>query len=258
MKRIYPINISRIAKENLRPTFQVSLAHPKLGSSHLKVHSKDLPSIVDLRPKFPSVYDQGDLGSCTANALCSVIFYNINLLGSRLFLYYNERQMENTVNTDSGALISDGVLSLEKYGICPETIWPYDISKYTVKPDNRCYVEALRHISTKVNHLPNDIYQMRLALSNGFPFVAGIAIYESFEHSSVYHTGMVPLPDVSKEQLLGGHAVVCVGYDNSRQLWIMRNSWGTNWGDHGYFYLPYAYLLDSSLSSDLWCITHTT
>ena len=94
---------------------------------------------------------------------------------------------------------------------------------------------------------------MKNSLINNDPFVVGIAIYESFETYKVFKTGMVPMP-TSTEKLLGGHAVVCVGFDDIKQVWIMRNSWGINWGDRGYFYLPYLYLLDSHLSTDLWII----
>ena len=94
---------------------------------------------------------------------------------------------------------------------------------------------------------------MKTSLVNGFPFVVGISIYSSFESYNVYATGIIPMPS-KYDKLLGGHTVLCCGYDDSKQVWIMRNSWGVNWGDNGYFYLPYLYLLDSSLSTDLWNI----
>jgi len=96
---------------------------------------------------------------------------------------------------------------------------------------------------------------MKTSLNSGAPFVVGIAVYASFESANVAATGYVPMPDVNNEQFLGGHAIVCVGYNDAKQVWIMRNSWGNSWGANGYFYLPYAYLLDSNLSSDLWNIT---
>jgi len=240
--RIYNINITRVYHDTLK----IKKILPNIK----------IPSKVDLRSKFPPIYDQGNLGSCTANALCGLIGYNKpTIKGSRLFLYYNERFLENTILTDSGAFLYDGIISLQKYGICQETEWPYDDGpkQFTVKPSNQCYINAQNHNALQVQNINNDLTHMKNSLASGNPFVVGITVYSSFESAKVTRTGMVPMPTY-KDQLLGGHAVVCVGYDDSKQVWIMRNSWGTNWGDKGYFYLPYLYLLDSSLSSDLWCI----
>jgi C1A family cysteine protease len=219
-----------------------------------------LPPFVDIRKGMPPIFDQGQLGSCTANALCGIVGQDVKyngscFLGSRLFLYYNERKIENDIPDDAGAELSDGVLSLQKHGICPESEWPYDISKFTVTPPDACYTSALKHTAINVTHIPQDIISMKTSLFNNAPFVVGICIYESFESDKVAATGMVPMPDTKKEQMLGGHAVLCVGYDDSRKVWIMRNSWGTDWGDKGNFYLPYDYLLDTNLSTDLWNIT---
>lgn len=222
-----------------------------------KPRVSNLPDKVDLREQFQSPYDQGELGSCTANAICGIVGYldkNHDFFGSRLFVYYNERQMEGTIADDSGADLADGIKSLAVYGICSEKLWPYDISKFTVKPTDECYKEALENQALEVRQISNDIYSMKNALYQGNPFVVGIMIYDSFETDYVAETGMVPMPDVYKEQCLGGHAVVCCGYDLKNNIWIMRNSWGSDWGDKGYFYLPFAYLTDSSLSSDLWTV----
>jgi C1A family cysteine protease len=214
-----------------------------------------LPIIVDLRSKMPPVYDQGSLGSCTANALCGLIGYEYpNIQGSRLFLYYNERVIEKDVSVDAGAYLFDGVLALQKYGICSETSWPYIIPKFAIKPPDQCYTQALAHKATQVQNIQNTLPQMKAALNAGYPFVVGILVYQSFESQQVAKTGMVPMPNLQRDQVLGGHAVLCVGYNDTKQLWIMRNSWGTLWGDKGYFYLPYAYLTNSSYSSDLWNI----
>ena len=212
------------------------------------------PQKVDLRNKFPPPFDQGSIGSCTANALCGLVAYDDpQLIGSRLFLYYNERKLENDIPDDAGALISDGIKCLLNYGICPESDWVYDITKFAVKPLDKCYTNALNHKALEVYHIKNTLIDMKTALSHGIPFVVGISIYSSFETQSVANTGVVPMPTHS-DTLLGGHAVVCVGYDDSKKVWIMRNSWGIYWGDKGYFYLPYSYLLDSNLATDLWTI----
>jgi hypothetical protein len=214
-----------------------------------------LPAKVDLRPKMPSVYDQGNLGSCTANALCAAYAYASNKFsGSRLFLYYNERVMIKTVNQDSGAYLYDGVACLKKHGVCSEAKWPYIISMFAVKPPAQCYTDALKHTVVVAQNIYNDLTSMKQALSLGFPFVVGIAIFKSFESPVVSKTGNVPMPKAN-EQLLGGHAVLVCGYDDTKKVFIVQNSWGTSWGAKGYFYLPYAYLTNPKYSSDLWNIT---
>jgi len=216
--------------------------------------NKRLLNIVDLRNKMPPVYDQGNLGSCTANALCAAVQYEEpTLMGSRLFVYYNERMIENDVKNDSGAIMADGVKSLCTYGVCKEISWPYIITKFAIKPPLYCYEEAKKHKLIQYYSLPNNITQMKQALINGFPFVVSILVYSSFESAQVTMTGYVPMPQPN-ETLLGGHAILCVGYNEIKKVWIMRNSWGNQWGDKGYFYLPYQYLINPNLASDLWVL----
>lgn len=244
----YNLKIERMHPSSLKPLKLLRAVGP-------------LPKIVDLRSKFPPVYDQGELGSCTANALCGVFEYNMLKQKepynqtSRLFVYYNERMIENSISDDAGAALSDGVKSLKLYGVCFESSWPYNIAKFTVRPPGKSYIEAKDHQALDASNIMNDMTSMKNALAHGYPFVVGISIYESFESDQVAKTGVVPMPNEETEKLLGGHAVVCVGYDDNRKMWIMRNSWGDQWGSHGYFYLPYQYLLDSDLSTDLWYIS---
>jgi hypothetical protein len=241
-KHVFNVKVARIPRCNLKLKALPLIRAP-------------LPAVVDLRPQLPTVFNQGNLGSCTANALVAAVAYDVpDLIGSRLFLYYNERQLENTIPDDSGALISDGVLSLEKYGLCPETQYPYIIEKFALKPPQECYVEARKHYVMTANNISNDLSSMKNSLASGFPFVVGILVYTTFESDSVAKSGLVPLPQPN-EECLGGHAVLICGYDDNKQLWIARNSWGSDWGDKGYFYLPYAYLTNPELSSDLWNIT---
>lgn len=214
---------------------------------------ENFPSIVDLRKKMPPIYDQGSLGSCTATAICALTGYNNKLFfGSILFVYYNERVLRNTVNEDSGATLEDGMVSLKKYGVCKDKLWPYNIKKFKVRPSKICYDNALKHLALEVTNVKNDIISIKKSLFHGYPLVVGIMIYESFENPDVAKTGIVPMP-LPNEELLGGHAVVIVGYDDTKKLWIMRNSWGRSWGIKGYFYLPYEYLT-SDMASDLWNI----
>jgi C1A family cysteine protease len=222
-----------------------------------------LPAQVDLRDQCPAVYDQGQLGSCTANAIGGAFEFDLlrqkapDFVPSRLFVYYNERVQENTVGSDAGAQIRDGIKSVAKLGVCAESEWPYDIGQFTVKPSAQCYTDALTHRVTsyqRVAQLPN---QLKGCLAHGNPFVFGITVYESFESEQVAKTGEVPMPGAG-EQVLGGHAILAVGYDDSTQRFTVRNSWGTGWGIGGYFTIPYAYLIDRSLASDFWTLLAVT
>jgi C1A family cysteine protease len=217
-----------------------------------------LPSHVDLRPGCPSVYDQGQLGSCTANAIAGALEFDqikqklAEATPSRLFIYYNERVIEHSVNSDAGAMIRDGVKSVNKQGACAESLWPYNIDQFTVKPSAMCYQTALQHKATSYQRVLRNLAQMRRCLVD-FPFIFGFTVYESFESDAVAQSGIVPMP-AHNESVLGGHAVLAVGYDDASQRFLVRNSWGSSWGMQGYCTMPYAYLLSSGLSSDFWTI----
>lgn len=213
---------------------------------------------IDLRPLFPPVYDQLSLGSCTANAACAVQAYNQKqfqgipspVLLSRLFEYFSSRTNKAS---DTGATIKDAVAALASLGSCPESQWPYDIRKYAQQPPHDCYVSAASNRISQYARVPQTRSAFEAALSAGMPIVFGVAVYESF--GRVNANGLVPVPNTRKERLLGGHALVIVGYDNSNPsnpLFIVRNSWGLRWGDKGYCYMPYAYILDRNLAFDPW------
>jgi C1A family cysteine protease len=219
-----------------------------------------LPSSVDLRPQCPPVYDQGELGSCTANAIAADLEFDQMkekqsqiFVPSRLFIYYNERVMEGTVASDSGAQIRDGIKSVAKQGACPENLWPYDITKFAVKPPQQCYTQALKYKAVQYQRVSQISNQLKGCLASGYPFVFGFTVYESFESLQVSQTGHAPMPSAT-EAVVGGHAVMAVGYDDSQNWFIVRNSWGEEWGMQGYFTLPYTYLLDQNLASDFWTI----
>jgi C1A family cysteine protease len=174
---------------------------------------------------------------------------------SRLFIYFNERVMLGTVAEDSGACIRDGIKSVNRDGACKETTWPYDISKFMVKPDGGCYTEAELFQAVSYQRVPILPMMFKAALAAGYPIAFGIMVYESFESEGVAKTGVVPMPDTKREQCLGGHAVCAVGYDDAEQSFIVRNSWGEEWGDKGHFYLPYAFVANARLTSDAWAIS---
>ena len=218
-----------------------------------------LPASVDMRPQCPPVYDQGQLGSCTANSIGGAIEFDqmkeqqTAFVPSRLFIYYNERDIEGTVSSDSGAQIRDGIKTVAQLGVCPETEWPYDITQFAVKPAQQCYTDAAQHKVASYQRVIQDLNQFKGCLADGYPFVFGFSVYESFESQAVATSGHAPMPAPSEQQL-GGHAVCCVGYDDSNQWFIVRNSWGSTWGLQGYFTLPYAYLIQRGLASDFWTI----
>ena len=218
-----------------------------------------LPPAVDLRPTCSPVEDQGNLGSCTANALAGALEFLEDkdkmamVRMSRLFIYYNERAIEHSVNSDSGAAIRDGIKTLAAQGCCPESEWPYNIAQFTVKPNTKCYTDALKHIIQSYYRVQTAT-DMKTCLASGFPFVFGITVYASFESANATATGIIPMPG-KREQVLGGHALLCVGYDDSKQWYIFRNSWGSGWGSKGYGFIPYNYLTNTSLTSDCWYIS---
>jgi C1A family cysteine protease len=217
-----------------------------------------LPPKVDLRSKCSPVENQGNLGSCTANALVGALEFLelkdrapfVDL--SRLFVYYNERVIEGTVDQDSGAFLRDGIKSLAKQGVCPEKQWPYQIRDFEKKPTRACYTAATKHQITSYHRITTTD-EMRTCLAEGFPFVFGFTVYSAFESDAVASSGVLNLP-AQDEQVVGGHAVACVGYDDNKQRFIARNSWGADWGQQGYFSIPYTYLGNQNLADDFWTI----
>jgi C1A family cysteine protease len=224
-----------------------------------------LPTQVDLRTQNSPVTDQGNIGSCTAHALCSAVEFDqmkqrmpgAPLPRSHLFLYYNERDMEHTITSDSGATLRDGIKSLAKLGVCSESAWPYDLAQVFTRPPIACYHEATAHRITSYQRIGRDLYPMQVCLASGFPFIFGFTVYASMESDACVSTGKVPMPS-AHEVVLGGHAVIAVGYDNVEQWVIFKNSWGTAWGDDGYGYLPYDYMTSHGLTADFWMIRSTS
>lgn len=215
------------------------------------------PKKVDLRPGCSPIEDQGDLGSCTANAIVGALEYLEWKAGnhtdlSRLFVYYQERVIEHSIGLDAGAQIRDGMKACNKVGVCTEKTWPYIPSTFANKPSPSAYAEAADRKIVEYLRVV-DLNGMLTQIAAGFPVVFGFTVYESFESDAVAKTGIANMP-LKGEGLLGGHAVLAVGYDDTKQRIIARNSWGTDWGMRGSFTLPYAYLNNRGLSDDFWTV----
>ena len=217
-----------------------------------------LPPRADLRAHCPPIENQGPINSCTGNALAGALEFLekrdrkpfVNL--SRLFIYYNERVLEHSTRSDSGAMIRDGIKTLVKQGVCAERHWAYRPANVTKRPAKACYAEALTHQVTSYQRI-TALGEMRACLASGFPFVFGFTVYESFESPQVARSGVLDMPGLG-EQAIGGHAVLAVGYDDATRRFIVRNSWGARWGQRGHFTMPYDYLTDDNLADDMWTI----
>jgi len=214
--------------------------------------------VVDLRHNCPPIWDQGELGSCTAHAIAAILEYNRiqqkiqDFTPSRLFIYYNERWMEGTITSDAGAEIRDGIKSVATQGYCDEHLWAYHPEYFAFKPPAACYQNAKKYKALNYYRLDNtNLDVLRSCLDNGELFVFGAAIYDSFYQGD--KGGHVPMPQVH-EKMLGGHAICCVGYNDFTKEFMIRNSWGTSVGDHGIYYMPYSYLTNANLCDDFWSI----
>ncbi len=220
---------------------------------------QDNPTIVDLRPFMTAVENQGDSNSCTANAMAGAYEYLDNRINgqsadvSRLFIYYNARAIDGSVDEDEGAYLSDCVKVVRKYGACTEETWPFTLDEVTSKPPKDAYREAAQFRIEDAASVDIDLDVMRTCLAAGYPFVFGLQLFESFNGAGG-NGGLVPMPDPDNEKHEGGHAMLCVGYSDADRVFIIRNSWGEEWGDMGYGYVPYEYMADPNLNHDCWVI----
>lgn len=212
--------------------------------------------IADLRPQMPPVYDQGQIGSCVANATAGAYDHRRGVEGlpflfpSRLFIYANARLAEGTpLNQDDGCCICDAVQSVATQGVCPESEWPYVESQFSVTPPAQCYQDALQDLVLEKQAV--DVADIPATLAQGQAVIGGLTLYESFESDSVAQSGIVPMPGPT-EQIVGGHGVVVVGCDTAQGILIWRNSWSAQWGQKGYFVTPLAFPAD--YGSDFWTL----
>lgn len=221
-----------------------------------------LPKLIDLEPKLPPIWDQGSIGSCTAhaalaaytkNALDSAAVVNDDLQ-SRLYQYYNSRLLDNTQDEDVGATIRNSIKAMNKFGVLSETFYPYEEAKFAIKPPGTCYVKAKNHRAVSYLRVPIDVNAWKAELIKGNVIVFGMECFAELFSAKTTASGFIPLPR-NPNAGQGGHAVCVVGYNDdlispttpkgvkaSKGYFKIRNSWGKDWGDRGYGYLPYAYI----------------
>jgi C1A family cysteine protease len=234
----------------------------------MRDHQKKLPRLAKFTPcrvsnaslkaHWPKIYDQGQIGSCTANAFCACFkFLNAkkDFEPSRLYVYYKERAMETSGQvTDSGAFVADGRKWANEHGVCAEYLWPYDVSKVNVAPPSQCDSDAYYHKSGPGYAIVDDkLNSVKACICSGEPVMMAFGVYASFQN--VKSDGIAPVPSPNqyenyndtKDAFEGGHEVAIIGFDDAKQLLTVANSWGDSWGDYGFFYMPYAFFNNTNL-----------
>ena len=249
----------KITPRTLAKKIKLQWVPDKLDTRDYKyqITTRISPDIVDLRPYCSPIENQGNLGSCTGQAVAGAIELLNKRNGkptdvSRLFIYYYARLLEGTTNYDDGAYIRDAIKASNKYGVSLEKYWPYDIKRFNKEPITEAKNDAQQRKVTRYERLTN-LDGCIDALTNGYPIILGFNVYTSFMSNNVARTGVMPYPNTKRERLLGGHAVLIVGYDKTKKVFIVRNSFGKNWGDKGYFYMPFD-IIRPEMSDDYWII----
>jgi C1A family cysteine protease len=211
-----------------------------------KPASNLLQSTVDLREWCSTIEDQLNLGSCVGQAVVGAFELMVNKFYpgrfqdlSRLFVYYNARLLDDLIDFDSGVTLKSGVKALHQYGVCAEEIWPYLTNKFNVMPSYHSYLDAESRCIDRYSRVEtiNDTIQI---INDGYPVITGIEVFGDFDNVGITSSPILSMP-FSNTESTGSHAVVIVGYDNDQEYFICRNSFGKDWGDKGYFYMPYTY-----------------
>jgi C1A family cysteine protease len=217
-----------------------------------------LPASVDLRPNLPPVWDQGDVGSCVGHGVAAAHYVaqklsgaKVPMLPSRLFIYYNGRAIDGTINQDAGTYIRSAVKGIAKLGVAEERLWKYNVNNWPNKPVQVAYINAMKHQALTYQRVDNaNLYALRAALASGMVVPFGATLYDSF-YKPV--DSVIPMPLLT-EQSIGGHCMAIVGYDDAKQLFLVRNSWGKSWCNGGCHWMPYAYITSRNLCDDFWVL----
>ncbi|MDP3277673.1 MAG: C1 family peptidase [Deltaproteobacteria bacterium] len=220
------------------------------------------PNRVDLREFMTEVENQEDTNSCAANAVAGAYEYLVKRHleeeaydVSRLFIYYNGRAVDSCETEDEGSVIGSLIQSLKEHGACSEETWPFDKDIVNEQPSDEAYEEAGQFLVDDCALVPTDVDAWRAVLAEGYPIIFGISLFQSFDRQR--KPGVVPMPSPreSSRESHGGHAMLAVGYSDRDRVFIVRNSWGTEWGDEGYCYIPYDYLCSERFNNgDSWII----
>lgn len=243
--------------DNLTKTIRLNTKPSKKDTNDFvyKSTNANIPMSVDLREYDSKVEDQGNLGSCTANAITSAYEIMINIIDptyhaelSRLYVYYHSRLFSDELDQDSGSYIRDGLKSIKHYGVCTEDLWPYLIENYTNQPRPKCYLDASKRRITEYNILYSN-YEIKEILASKRPVVVCIELYNGFANVSE-DDPYVPLPKPF-DYSMGYHAVVIMGYDELKKHFLIKNSYGKDWGNNGYAWIPYDYI--TMYSCERWC-----
>jgi hypothetical protein len=222
----------------------------------------DVPPKVDLRPQMTAVENQGQTNSCAANATAGAYEYLVKRhFGddaydvSRMFIYYNARKIDSDDIADEGSVLHNVIEGLKQSGACSETTWPFDPELVNEEPAQEAYGEAAQFLVEDAELVPVDLTAWKTALATGNPIIFGVQLYDSFDKQK--RPGLVPMPtkaEASRESH-GAHAMLCVGYSDPDEMFIVRNSWGPDWGDKGYCYIPYRYMMDEDRNlGDSWIL----
>jgi C1A family cysteine protease len=258
----------RFLKLNQLKRKQKTFLDSKIKFKNPQAQKTVLPEYSSIKHLCGEIYDQGSVGSCTANAFAMAYQISTNvksgtlILLSRLYFYYFERLAEGNASSDSGGDEVDGLKVAQVKGICLETSWPYDTAKVETCPPQSCIDEAVNYkissfsVFKLYSGLLTDIKQ---SIVDKKPVLIAIGVYESFESDKVEETGLVPMPSCTtfedpndpKDPFVGGHQVLIVGYTDSKKLFTCVNSWGSQWGDKGFFYLPYDYVVNKNLTYEV-------
>jgi hypothetical protein len=210
-----------------------------------------LPLYINLSSDFPPVFDQERINSCTANAVTSVVMYNLKhfhhvqepTMKSRLQVYWFSRLRSLTFLYDSGAHTKDALITLKNIGICDEALNSYSQINVYLPPSFTCIHNAKQTRIDYFKELPlDDITLLKQQLHREFPLVFDLKIYDSIFSSETINTGIMTLPNIDKDTYIGLHSMVIVGYDDLKKMFIVRNSWSDHYGDNGYLYMPYDFL----------------
>lgn len=238
------VNVLSVDQIKSKYKLNYNIKSPKNKISGLGKETNALSKkVVDLRPQFQEIYDQGQLGSCTAFSMAKGLReFLLKKSGnwtklSALEFYYKEREADGDVAGDNGSQMDTGMNVLMNHGVALDADWPYDVSKFAVEPPAAVQAKASTYKIGCIGQL-DTLEKVKAVVDAGYPVAFGTKVPTSFMRPSA--TGMIADPK-SSDQIEGGHAILVVGYDDTKKAVIMRNSWSTSWGLKGYAYLPYTY-----------------